>query len=71
MAYMYRYDWLVTPYYATNIKHDKILDGFNKVLLYSDNFAAKRFFREVALKVIRNGCYYGYLMPHNDRMTVQ
>jgi len=39
MAYMYRYDWLVTPYYDTNsIKPNKILDGFNKVLAYLDKF---------------------------------
>ena len=39
MAYMYRYDWLITPYYDTNsIKPNKILDGFNKVLAYLDKF---------------------------------
>jgi len=39
MAYMYRYDWLVTPYYDTDlVKPNKILDGFNKVLTYLDKF---------------------------------
>ena len=72
MAYMYRYDWLVTPYYDTDlIKPDKLLDSFNKVLLYLDKFEAKKFFGEVALKVIRNGCYYGYLIARNGTVVVQ
>ena len=71
MAYMYRYDWLVTPYYSDGMKPDKILDGFNKVLTYLDKFEAKKFFGEVALKVIRNGCYYGYLIARNGTVVVQ
>ena len=71
MAYMYRYDWLVTPYYSDSIKPDKLLEGFNKVLLYLDKFEAKKFFGEVALKVIRNGCYYGYLIARDGFITVQ
>lgn len=72
MAYIYRYDWIVTPYInSSNIKSDKVLDIFYKVLNYLDNFEAKKFFSEVALKVIKNGCYYGYLIPQDDRMVVQ
>lgn len=72
MAYLYRYDWMITPYVNNdNIKDEKILDGFNKALLYLDNFEVKRYFGEVALKVLRNGCYYGYLIPQNNRMVVQ
>ena len=71
MAYMYRYDWLVTPYYAQSVKPTKILDGFNKVLTYLDKFEAKRFFGDVALKVVKNGCYYGYLIAKNGTVVVQ
>lgn len=72
MAYLYRYDWLITPYInSDNLKPEKVLDGFNKTLMYLDNFEAKRFFGEVALKVIKNGCYYGYLIPQKDRMVIQ
>ena len=70
MAYMYRYDWLVTPYYD-NIESKKLLEGFNKVLSYLDKFEAKKFFGEVALKVIRNGCYYGYIIARNGTIVVQ
>ena len=50
---------------------DKILDSFYKAVNYLDNFHPKKFFGEVALKVIRNGCYYGYLIPQTDKMVVQ
>lgn len=72
MAYLYRYDWYVTPYInSDSLKQDKILSGFNKILTYLDNFEAKRFFGEVALKVVKNGCYYGYKVPQADRMVIQ
>lgn len=72
MAYLYRYDWLITPYInSDSLKPEKVLEGFNKALLYLDNFEVKKFFGEVALKVIRNGCYYGYLIPQSDKMVVQ
>lgn len=72
MANLYRYDWMVTPYVlADNIKPDKVSEGFFKALTYLDNFEVKRFFGEVALKVLRYGCYYGYLIPQASRMVVQ
>ena len=72
MAYMYRYDWMITPYIISNsIKEDKILDAFHKALTFLDNFEVKKFFGEVALKVIRNGCYYGYLIPNNNTVSIQ
>ena len=72
MAYLYRYDWMITPYVNSDtIKGDKVLEGFDKALLYLDNFEVKKYFGDVALKVIRYGCYYGYLIPKADRMAVQ
>ena len=73
MTYLYRYDWMVTPYINEETKktEDKVLEKFYEVLLYLDNFNAKRFFGEVALKVIRNGCYYGYLIPSTNKMNIQ
>ena len=73
LAYMYRYDWMVTPYINDEKEKtaEKALENFHKVLNYLDNFQVKRFFGEVALKVIRNGCYYGYLKEKSDRVFVQ
>ena len=73
MAYLYRYDWMVTPYVndGKSGTSDVALENFYKVLLYLDNFQVKRFFGEVALKTIRNGCYYGYLIPQENNMAIQ
>lgn len=72
MAYMYRYDWMITPYInSESIKEEKILDGFHKALIYLDNFCVKKFLGEVALKVIKNGSYYGYVIKYQDRAIVQ
>lgn len=72
MAYMYRYDWMVTPYVNSNsVGENKILDGFNKILNYLDNFEVKKFFGETALKVLKNGCYYGYVIHQTSRPVIQ
>ena len=72
MAYLYRFDWMVTPYInSENMKEEKILNTFHQVLNYLDNFEIKRFCGEVCLKVIRDGCYYGYLIPQANKMVVQ
>ena len=73
LAYMYRYDWMVTPYINDEKEktQDKALVNFYKVLNYLDNIGVKKFFGEVALKVIKNGCYYGYLVENGDQIQVQ
>ena len=71
MAYMYRYDWFLTPYYTDGVKNEKILEVFNKVLSYLDNFDIKRFFGQVALKVMRYGCYYGYIVFKENKIAIQ
>ena len=72
MAYLYRYDWMVTPYInSDSVKDNKVLDTFHKVLGYLDNFGVKKFLGDVALKVIRNGCYYGYLIEQNNNVVIQ
>ena len=73
MAYMYRYDWVVTPFTQLdkNIKVSKVLENFYKALNFLDNFQVKKFFGDVALKVIRYGCYYGYLIEQLDTVLIQ
>lgn len=73
LAYLYRYDWMVTPFIdqSEKVKTEKIIDTFHKILYSFDNFEIKRFFGEVALKVIRAGCYYGYYVANADRPVVQ
>lgn len=71
MAYMYRYDWLVTPYFSDGTDSKKLLENFKRVLLFLDNFGLKKLFGEIALKVVKNGCYYGYLITKEKSAALQ
>lgn len=72
MAYLFRYDWMITPFInSDSVKDDKALNEFHRALLFLDNFEVKKVLGEIALKVIRNGCYYGYLIPTADRVNIQ
>ena len=92
MAYLYKYDWFITPYIdecqglldtsaglydtaedeAANEKvRKKQFSNFFKILKFFDEFQIKRFCGKIALKVIKNGCYYGYLIPQNNTVVVQ
>ena len=80
MAYLYRYDWFITPYINGGVfpeetlkqtQQDSILKNFFQILKYLDEFEAKRFFGEVALKVVKNGSYYGYIIPKGTTVAVQ
>ena len=64
---------MITPYIndETQAVEKKALENFHKVLNYLDNFHVKKFLGEAALKVVKNGCYYGYLIPTTKRITVQ
>jgi len=76
LAYMYRYDWMVTPYIGNALEENeknknKILVDFDKILQYFDNFGVKEFFGDAALKVLRNGCYYGYIIDEGSTAQIQ
>lgn len=90
MAYLYKYDWFITPYikncqglldYNSGINNidsekeikerKKIFNNFFQLLRFLESFEIKKFCGEVALKVIRHGCYYGYLIANNNRVAVQ
>ena len=42
-----------------------------KVLEYLDNSNIKYMCGNIALEVIKNGCYYGYIVDTSDGMTLQ
>ena len=85
LAYLFRYDWYITPYisggdtYPVDSENgdivekdiNKYLDDFFAVLRYMDSFNVKKFLGNVALKVVRNGCYYGYIIHNTDFPSVQ
>ena len=90
MAYLYKYDWFITPYVKgceglldsdsglgsmetseQDKEKKKQFGNFFKVLKFFQSFEVKRFCGEVALKVIRNGSYYGYLLSQGNKIVVQ
>ena len=72
MAFMYRYDSFLTPYVnGDNIKTEKVLDGFYKGLNILDNFKVKKTLGEIALQVVKQGCYYGYKVSTATGVVLQ
>ena len=72
MAFMYRYDWMVTPYVnSENVDNKKLLAGFSKSLKILDTYGVKKNFGEIALKILRYGVYYGYKIPYNNSIVLQ
>lgn len=70
MAYLYKYDWYVTPLvYAgddTDKAKERIKKNWYKALSYLDNSQLKKTLGDIALAVVKDGCYYGY---HLDSQT--
>lgn len=72
MAYLFRYDWIVTPMRIDDkVPDPKVIEGWKKSLMLLDQCNLKRTFGDVALKVIKNGCYYGYMLADKDGVHLQ
>ena len=72
MAYLFKYDWVITPIqYDTKVKPEKVKEGWFKASVLLDNSSLKKNFGEIALKVIKDGCYYGYKLEQNSRVVLQ
>lgn len=72
LANFYRYDWLLTPYFISDkVNQEKVVKSFNEILYELDNFGVKKFGGDVALKVLQNGCYYGYIIHSSYGPQVQ
>lgn len=71
-AYLYRYDWYVVPeVYDESVKEEKILKDFSKILNYLDNSYLKKIFGDISLEIIKNGCYYGYIVENKNSLILQ
>lgn len=72
VAFMYRYDWYIVPeIFDDSVKEEKVLKDFSKILNFLDNSYIKKVCGEMALKVLVDGCYFGYLVPSNDSIIIQ
>jgi len=72
MAYLFRYDLFITPMvFDKKIKDEKVIEGWYKSSRFLENSNLRRVFSEIALKVIREGCYYGYRMDQSSASYLQ
>lgn len=72
VSFMYRYDWYIVPeIFDDSVKEEKILKDFSKMLNFLDNSYIKKICGEMALKVLIDGCYFGYIVPSNDAVVIQ
>jgi len=74
IATLYRYDWYVVPEIYKDVEElntEKIINEFSKVLNYLDNTYITKLCGELALKVILNGCYYGYIIKTKTGLSIQ
>lgn len=52
-------------------KNEKVLADFTRVLAYLDNSNVKKLLGDIALKVIKDGCYYGYIIDSHNSIVLQ
>lgn len=72
MAFLYRYDYFITPIvYDKKIKNEKVIEGWYKSCTLLDNSKLKKLFGEIALKVIRDGAFYGYKIEQKSAVYLQ
>lgn len=72
-AYLYRYDWYVVTeiYDQDNMDNKKITKDFYKLLSYLDNSNLKQLCGDIGLAVVKDGAYYGYIVPSGDSLILQ
>ena len=73
MAYLFKYDWFVTPVMnREKAKQKVVVENWYKALDYLDESNLKILFGKIALNVIKEGCYYGYLLEDStSRVALQ
>lgn len=72
IAFMYRYDWYVVPeIYDESVKQEKVLKDFTRILNFLDESDIKQTCGQIALEVVKSGCFYGYIVPCATRLVIQ
>ena len=73
-ATMYRYDWYIVPELYTTVdkvNETKVTQDFYDTLKYLDDSYIKKVCGEIALNVIKYGCYYGYICEASEGFVIQ
>jgi hypothetical protein len=72
VANIFRYDWYLIPYIEKeSVKPEKILKDFSNILKYLDNSNIAKACGEMALSVVKNGCFYGYIIDNGTNAAIQ
>jgi len=73
MAFLYKYDWYIIPYIQNKdkVKENQVLSKFAEVLSFFDRSNLRKLCGNIALSIIKNGCYYGYLIDSDDSIVLQ
>jgi hypothetical protein len=72
-ATMYRYDWYIVPEIYTDKSKtnvENILKDFTRILGYLDSSYIEKTCGDIALEVIRNGAYYGYITDSSNGLVL-
>lgn len=71
-SYLYRFDWYMMPQiYSDSVNEEKVLKEFSNALTFFDNSYIKQLGGEICAKVVRDGCYYGYIIDNPDQLIIQ
>ena len=71
-ATLFKYDWFVAPEVVDDkVDEEKILTDFMRVLGFLDESEISSNCTEIALEVLINGAYYGYLVDNPKGITLQ
>ena len=72
IAHFYRYDIFVTPVqYDKKVPQNKVIEGWYRACLFLENSKLKKHFGDIAVSVVKDGCYYGYKIEQKDRAFLQ
>jgi hypothetical protein len=61
---------MVPEVFDNKVKEEVILKDYYSILNFLDNSHIKKLCGDIALEVVKNGCYYGYLIPSDTQITI-
>lgn len=71
-AFLYRYDWYIYPENVSeSARNEKVIEEYTKMLSFLDKTYIKKLCGEIALKVVKFGCYYGYIVDTKNGVSLQ
>ena len=71
-AFLYRYDWYIYPENVKeSAKPEKVIEEYTKILSYLDGSYIKKVCGEIALKVVKYGSYYAYIVDTANGLALQ